>query len=124
MVISIYKIDESYVYFHSRYGDLFGIWSDNSVPKMKSYYIELDIDEVITKKSISFNNHTDKIIIDNNVFQITGELISCEDCVLTLKLGEDLLMVNTNDEAFFNNYLGRMITFSAKQLYIYDIKVI
>ena len=106
----------------STFGRFFGIWCSSSPPELKSYVVELDSDDVIVPKLLTFSPMMRPgIESQNNTTYLTGLVEDIEDNIIFLRIGADIVMLDTVSSFDFSRYIGHFVRVSLSTLYLYDI---
>ena len=124
MIVSIKNVDIALgiVECDSAYGKVTGTWCSEQLPSLnRDYSIEIDIPQVISSKDIAFSErgHYSIEMLQQSA-QISGLVIDQDDYSLTLRLGNDILLVEVDFTAHERSLLHQGVDLIAACLDLYD----
>ena len=102
-------------------GEFRGLWMSNSTPQKAKYYIELECDPITNYRQIELSTEEGALIYDyGNYLRINGFVEDCDDNVITLRLSDSLMMIETAHNINCLQYLHHWIIINIPSIKIYD----
>jgi hypothetical protein len=120
--VSIIDKQNDCVHACSPYGAFFGIWCSSSPPELKKYIVELDSNDVITPNMLTFSSvKLPYIESRDHTTYLTGLVEENEDNILFLRIGADLVMLETAHDSDYSRYIGQYVQVMLFKLQLYDL---
>ena len=108
----------------TEYGIMTGKWCENDTPSFKQYDIEIDTDQPVAIKEVSFTSEVHPNIMQNGfTTYITGYVIDVDRFSITLQLNGDIILLETTDNPNFLQYLHRWVCVSVTDLLFYNTNI-
>lgn len=122
MEVLIIDKQDDYVHACSSFGTFWGIWRSPSSPKLKKYAVELDSNDIIFPNMLTLSSaKLPNIEGRDNAVYLTGFLEEIENDLLFLRIGTDLVMLETERNADYSKYIGQYIQVMLFKLHLYDL---
>lgn len=103
-------------------GEFFGMWCSQSLPQLKKYVVELDSDDIISSDMLTIScTRLPHIEYRDNAVYLTGLVEEIENGLLFLRIGSDLVMLETEGDFDYSEYVGHYVHVRVSQLHLYDI---
>ena len=122
MFVKIIKVHDNDVAVSTPYGSFCGRWCDAAVPQsLRVYDVELDTDDIIDDTAVcNAKINEPSILCDEDKVQLTGLLERYENCMLFVRLGESLIMLETDAEFDASRYVGEYICIRVSGLQLWN----
>lgn len=121
MRIDIYKTENEYVYFTSKYGSACGIWKEKAMPCPGAYDVEIDSEYKVKFHDVCVTSDiTPGLNCIDSQIEITSYLYQYDDGCITLKIGDDIAEFITEKNDNFKKICGCNITVTVPQISLYD----
>lgn len=122
MEILIVDRQDDCVHVCSSFGTFFGIWCSSSPPELKKYVVELDSDDVITPNMLTFSSIKLPYIESRDDATYLGGIVEeIENNVMFLRIGTDLIMLETVHDSDYSRYIGQFVQVALFKLQLYDL---
>ena len=123
MKIEVCKIlKNNLVQVNSEFGEFKAYMRTEFAPNQRSYDVELDFEDVVSKDDFSHSeSKIERIIEDNQFIYITGIIDSIEDSVLFMKLKDSIIMFEFEDECIERIVLNEWITVRVSAVNMYSV---
>lgn len=109
----------------SDWGDFVGTWSDTEKPLLKKYHVELDVSQILDFSTMQKSDAAKVMIqsVDDKI-RIAGQVCEYEDQVLYIRIGKDLLMIETKEDNRFQSLVNQFVQMTVDQICIYDTGIL
>ena len=122
MLVTILKAHDNFVTVSTPYGNFSGRWCAPSIPqKFKTYDVELDTSDIIDNIAVWKTETKAPSIscVDHEVY-LTGLFECHEDRVLFVRLGDSLVMFETNEEFDILRFKGAYVCVKMSEIQLWD----
>ena len=122
MEVSIIAKQDDYVHACSSFGAFFGIWCSPSPPELKRYAVELDSNDIVSPNILTSSPaKLPHVESRDNATYLTALLEEIEDNLLFLRIGTDLVMLETAHNSDYSRYIGQYVRVKLSKLFLYDL---
>ena len=122
MEVSIIGNQNGCVHVRSSFGTFLGIWCSPRPPELRRYLVELDSNDFVFPNAVLLSSQKQpNIQRQNGTTNVTGIFEGVDEGLLFLRIGTDLLMLETVQDYDYSKYIGQYVQIALSELLLYDL---